>query len=773
MYDLGPTKSFRDSVHGYISVPKCFVEHLIDNDWFQRLRNIDQTGMRILYPNARHDRFSHSLGVFYLGQKAVDSLLSKFRFNSHWQVSGEKDINNFWLKNKILFLIACLLHDIGHTPYSHALEGQILSNSKETVKKYGKSKEITLSQQLKENITNIEREYWMQNYPDESYDSQVEFNIKGAAHEQMGALLIFGEFKNKIIGVFDDIKNFLGEDYKSLQYENDDLCFIARMILGLQYDSWRESRQIRNCFIELLNGENFDVDNLDYIIRDTQMSGISNVSVDIERLLNSLCIITKTRQNNKNNLQEKNIKNMTTTFLHNHAKNEIDIKAQIYGTIVLSPKTKVTIEADSSFLSLKRANNEMATIAYSTGDHAVFDKNTILIDKDGMIGVEERDDFSGRSIKQLNGATAGRSFSVSIENAHVLKKFQFEARQEVALTFLGLCDIKIKGEFKSNGALKMTNIEKLSGDIAQIEILGNAFEESYTTKKVSSSEGYNTFSIGYKKQAINCVANVLEARNYLYLWIYAHHKVIYYANFLIPAIAEHIDKIITDSEFPSWKLNYRNLKLLDDAYVWTSIKYLYENKKAKNKNFSELCKQLFTRKYYNSLYKSLAEFDVLLGSFLGDKVKLFSETLQKNIASNYLFVPGYKNDKNYKVAGFLKNQFIEIINKYANDYIIEKDLKLTTDFEVAKLIYVPADYKMKVLKTQKVYIDMGNETVPLSFIPLIDAQSKKTVQPESKYFYLYYELNSKIDSQMANTIIINALKNYYEEIVIKKNVNKQ
>ncbi len=763
MFDLGPNKSFRDSVHGYISVPKCFVKHLIDNEWFQRLRNIDQTGMRILYPNARHDRFSHSLGVFYLGQKAVDSLLDKFSYNDHWNVSGEKHIEVFWLKNKILFLIACLLHDIGHTPYSHALEVQILNNSKVTVKKSGKFQEINLSQQLKEKITNIEREYWKKIYPEESYDSQADFNIKGAAHEQMGALLILGEFKDKIIKVFSDIKGFMGPKYASLNLEDDDLCFVARMILGLHYDSWRKSRQIRNCFIELLNGENFDVDNLDYIIRDTQMSGISNVSVDIERLLNSLCIITKTKQNNKHSLQQKPIKNMTTTFLQNYAKDTIDIKAQIYGTIILSPKTKVIIEADSLFSSLKKANNDMAIIAYSTGDHAVFDKNTILIDKDGMIGVEERNDFPGQSIKQLNGATSGRSFSISIENAHVLKRFQFEVKQEAVLTFLGLCDIKIIGEFKSNGAIKMTNIEKLSGNIAQIEILGNAFEESYTTQKNPSPEGYNTFSIGYKKQAINCVANVLEARNYLYLWIYAHHKVTYYANFLIPAIAEYLDKKIEDSEFPTWKLKFSNLKLLDDAYVWTAIKYIYENKSTRNKNFGELCKQLFTRKYYTSLYKSLAEFDVLLGAFLGDKVKSFSEMLQKNISNSYLFVPGYKKEKNYKVAGFLKSQFIEEINSYANKYIQEKELELQTEFKVKTLIYVPVNYKMKVLKTQKVYIDMGNETVPLSFIPLIDTQSKKAVQPGSKYFYLYYELNKEIDSQIANTIIINALKNYYED----------
>ena len=75
MFDIPSKKVFKDSVHGYINVPQCFVEHLIDTEVFQRLRNIDQTGMRVLYPNAKHDRFGHSLGVFHLGCKAVVALL--------------------------------------------------------------------------------------------------------------------------------------------------------------------------------------------------------------------------------------------------------------------------------------------------------------------------------------------------------------------------------------------------------------------------------------------------------------------------------------------------------------------------------------------------------------------------------------------------------------------------------------------------------------------------------------------------------------------------
>ena len=65
------------------------------------------------------------------------------------------------------------------------------------------------------------------------------------------------------------------------------------MILGVKYSDYRPEMQIRNCFIELLNGS-FDVDKLDYTVRDTEMSGISNTTIDIERLLNALTIIPTT-----------------------------------------------------------------------------------------------------------------------------------------------------------------------------------------------------------------------------------------------------------------------------------------------------------------------------------------------------------------------------------------------------------------------------------------------------------------------------------------------
>lgn len=63
-------KLIRDTIHGYIEIPEIIINELIDTPVFQRLRQIEQTSMRTLYPSAHHDRFVHSLGVYHLGKLA-------------------------------------------------------------------------------------------------------------------------------------------------------------------------------------------------------------------------------------------------------------------------------------------------------------------------------------------------------------------------------------------------------------------------------------------------------------------------------------------------------------------------------------------------------------------------------------------------------------------------------------------------------------------------------------------------------------------------------
>ena len=534
MFDIPDAKIFKDSVHGYISVPKCFVEHLIDTKEFQRLRNIDQTGMRVLYPSAKHDRFSHSLGVFHLGCKAADALLENFSQEDYWNISSDNKKLIFWAKNKILFLIACLLHDIGHAPFSHSLENIVLDNSGGTSR---------FLQRLVDKLN--KHEGWGENIK--------ENDIKAAAHEEIGAMFIIEHMAKAIEAVFDDLirlqypsvgaGNILYAEHYSYNPVIDkegferDIYFIARMIIGLKYSGYEPEKQIRNCFIELLNGSNFDVDKLDYVIRDTQMSGISNVNVDVERLLSSVCIVTKTRYINKK-YQSEDFANYVISKLSGDADSDLQIKGHFRGNILLRGGAEVTVAAKSTFLSLSPVEN--AKIKYAEfEEEARFSEDTVIVQNGNEITRMIKLKESLQLVKALS-ANDGNYFDCNIRNAEVVDRdFCFMVQEEenysnksIEIRINGYCDIRVKGKFVVKSAVTCFNDTRLHGCVKEIILLGNTIKN-----EVPNKEAYNEFSVGFQKKAINVIANLLEARNYLYLWVYAHHKVIYYANFLIPAVS--------------------------------------------------------------------------------------------------------------------------------------------------------------------------------------------------------------------------------------------
>jgi len=106
-------KVFNDPIYGFIGTPNELVFGLIAHPYFQRLRRISQMGMSFLvYPGAHHTRFHHALGAMHLMAKAIQVLRWK-----HIDVSEEEETG---------LLCAILLHDIGHGPFSHVLEGFII-----------------------------------------------------------------------------------------------------------------------------------------------------------------------------------------------------------------------------------------------------------------------------------------------------------------------------------------------------------------------------------------------------------------------------------------------------------------------------------------------------------------------------------------------------------------------------------------------------------------------------------------------------------------------
>lgn len=260
---MGKSKTIRDPIYGYIKLEEHF-SALVDTAEFQRLRNIRQTGYQALYPSALHNRFVHSLGVFFLGRKAI----GYFRENISDIIPSELEIN--WEKIEKTFLTACLLHDVGHSPFSHTGEeyyNKGIDFSKELAKAVSVSQYVEDAdyQPRGEDECRTHRFY---------QDMKASKNGTGKPHESMSAL----------IGI---------ELCHRLKVDIDDDMFV-RAIIGAKYQVNVSERQldkaILNAIIELLNGDLIDVDKLDYISRDSYVTGYSSMTLDLDRLLSSYTV---------------------------------------------------------------------------------------------------------------------------------------------------------------------------------------------------------------------------------------------------------------------------------------------------------------------------------------------------------------------------------------------------------------------------------------------------------------------------------------------------
>lgn len=221
-------KIIRDLVHGYISLNETDIS-FIDTPIFQRLKRIRQTTAHAAYPNANHTRFEHSLGVMHLGVLIFNLLKEKVKS------LGKKNIEK-------TVRYACLLHDIGQAPFSHALEDL-----------YDEAK-------CKEELEKC----------DVSFDID---EVSSAPHEQMSCLVALKTFKN---------------EFKTLKVDHD---LFFRMILGIEYKKSKSESKL-NPLIQLLNS-NIDVDKLDYLLRDNVMTGVNMVSLDVDRIIQSYKIHKK------------------------------------------------------------------------------------------------------------------------------------------------------------------------------------------------------------------------------------------------------------------------------------------------------------------------------------------------------------------------------------------------------------------------------------------------------------------------------------------------
>ena len=110
-------KIINDPIYGFVQIDKGIIYNLIEHPFFQRLRRISQLGLAYLvYPGAYHTRFHHALGCLFLMNRSIEQIRKKGHIITNKEAEAVK--------------IAILLHDIGHGPFSHALEKSIVSHIK-------------------------------------------------------------------------------------------------------------------------------------------------------------------------------------------------------------------------------------------------------------------------------------------------------------------------------------------------------------------------------------------------------------------------------------------------------------------------------------------------------------------------------------------------------------------------------------------------------------------------------------------------------------------
>ena len=228
-------KFIHDNIHGSIGL--SYAEYrIVNTQAFQRLRKIKQLGLsNLVFPSADHTRFSHSLGVLRIMGRMTSTL----------------ERNNFIKPEDTRKLrMAALLHDIGHYPLSHLVESVYKRKKKQIVHPKRKIKTLGKLSAIMDSKT-------------------FESDKKYAHHERLGA---------KVITERDEIKNILEE-------EGFDPEEIAKIING-------EHKE--NPIYDQLMHSGLDADRIDYLLRDSSLTGVSYGQIDLDYLLNHLRCSEKT-----------------------------------------------------------------------------------------------------------------------------------------------------------------------------------------------------------------------------------------------------------------------------------------------------------------------------------------------------------------------------------------------------------------------------------------------------------------------------------------------
>lgn len=262
---------------------------LLDSPLLQRLRNINQLGLAVLtYPSAHHSRFEHTLGVAALVTKMTDSI------NDGYDLVSDGDERTVPREDLNKMRLAAILHDVGHCFFSHLSE-----------RMYGGTPEFV---QLKNS-----------------------FEIFSAAqpHEILGYVIVnTSAFKN----FFTACVNYPERVDADSFFED-----IGRMIVGAPIDTVfiQNGQRVKKYYLtEMINGQ-FDADSLDYLRRDSYITGLS-LTYHIDRFLYKIKIVDREEQIDGKTVKAKHLtvpisgvstveemifgKQMLTRYIYQHQK---------------------------------------------------------------------------------------------------------------------------------------------------------------------------------------------------------------------------------------------------------------------------------------------------------------------------------------------------------------------------------------------------------------------------------------------------------------------
>ena len=678
-------KVFRDTVHGYIDIPTIIVKYFIDTEVFQRLRSVEQTGMRVLFPSARHDRFIHSLGTYHIGKKAYRAFKENIMRHYEEHYILDDSINDYiWGKYEALFLIACLLHDCGHSPFSHAFEyllDEVHLNA------------IILDEYVRDEFKN---DFFI---GDNGSDGNR--TVSPNPHELLSAIFVNKYYRDNIKNVMQDL---FGDKHKTDE-EDEDIEFIARAIIGCKYsDLMDKKKQIKNCLIQLLNSKSIDVDGLDYIIRDSELSGVDNVAIDVDRLINSLTVV-ETRK-----------------------YSDIYLDDNYINAIILDGCLQVG--------SLKGQIAGMLDVNDYNGSLSVCDFNGAIKNR---LNVKGR----GRIVSDLNFDGNIRIGSAYYENEMSPPK--------------NIVDFEVNTLASSDMALKDasffcdadTNMEIVMDDHCSSIVFKNIYIKGNLTGTFSGTTlgddmdcgscDVKQIELAFHKSSLSVLHNVVYARNYEYLWIYAHHKVAYYANYLLIELLyitadlireeqsglprdEIVRKILAmygekqEIQDHLYCLSNDNdiLGLYKEYYLKVKEKIVEEPDSLLLDKAKKLYQELFRRQYKRSAWKSFAEFkmffsDLTERQLLNLKDKLLNQNIS-DVSCNYNY--GY-------LKGHWKEKFYE--------------------FGMNDVVWVSPNVKLKQLDPDYTFILVKDMHKRLRDVT-INQNDLSNPQTNYSLFYIYYNL---------------------------------